>query len=92
MFLEHNRLTAADLARRKTVQQNLQQYFRAACPALRNHIFVSSFGSTTNGFGFRYSDLDIYVEGISMNTAEVCVWGAVCKHKLVQRFSIYLHK
>jgi len=64
-------MTKSNLDKRIDIQHDLQDYFRKACPSLHSHIHVYSFGSMTNGFGFKNSDLDYFVKGISIITAQV---------------------
>ena len=64
-------MMTSDVVKRKAIQLDLQNHFRKSCPVLRDSIHVYSFGSTTNGFGFRNSDLDYFVKGISLTTAHV---------------------
>ena len=66
-FSERNKLTDRDIFSRKKLARYLQYYFQDHHPDNAKNISVQCFGSTINGFGFRGSDLDMFVEGISAN-------------------------
>lgn len=77
VLIENNRLTKLDTAARDKVRLVLQQYFQ--CNTGNALVQVHSFGSTVNGYGFRKSDLDFYVGGISFKEAYVSSVGVVLK-------------
>ncbi|XP_076813687.1 terminal uridylyltransferase 7-like isoform X1 [Clavelina lepadiformis] len=59
--------TSADVAKQERLYKKLHSCLNATS---KNPVSLYQFGSTVNGFGFRNSDVDLYVAGISLIQAK----------------------